>query len=222
VRTYCADKLMPRILMANRNESFDRNIMSEMGSLGLLGPTIKGYGCANVSTVAYGLIVREVERVDSSYRSAYSVQSSLVMHPIYAFGSEEQKDKYLPQLAKGSLIGAFGLTEPNHGSDPSSMETKAVFDSASKTYTLNGTKTWITNAPIADVFIVWAHFENRIRGFILERGMKGLSTPKINGKFSLRASETGMICMEDIKVPESSLLPKADGLRGPFECLNNA
>ncbi|CAG2171962.1 unnamed protein product [Oppiella nova] len=222
VRTYCADKLMPRILQDNRTERFDRNIMTEMGSLGVLGPTIKGYGCPNVSSVAYGLIAREVERVDSSYRSAFSVQSSLVMHPIYAFGSEEQKDKYLPQLAKGSLIGAFGLTEPNHGSDPSSMETKAVFDSSSKTFTLNGTKTWITNAPIADVFVVWANYENRIRGFILERGMKGLSTPKINGKFSLRASETGMISMEDIKVPENHMLPKADGLKGPFECLNNA
>ncbi|XP_054166741.1 glutaryl-CoA dehydrogenase, mitochondrial-like [Oppia nitens] len=222
VRSYCRDKLMPRILLDNRNETFDRNIMSEMGSLGILGPTIKGYGCPNVSTVAYGLIAREVERVDSSYRSAFSVQSSLVMHPIYAFGSDEQKDKYLPKLAKGSLIGAFGLTEPNHGSDPSGMETKASYDSSSKTYTLNGSKMWITNAPIADIFIVWAKYDNRIRGFILERGMKGLSTPKIEGKFSLRASTTGSISMQDVKVPENNLLPKADGLRGPFECLNSA
>ncbi|XP_015776816.1 PREDICTED: glutaryl-CoA dehydrogenase, mitochondrial-like [Acropora digitifera] len=222
-RDYCQEKLMPRILMANRIEDFDKSIMTEMGSLGILGCTIQGYGCAGVSSVAYGLIAREVERVDSSYRSAMSVQSSLVMHPINAYGTEEQKEKYLPKLARGELIGCFGLTEPNHGSDPSGMETRAKYNPAGKSYILNGSKSWITNSPIADVFIVWANCEDkRIRGFILEKGMKGLSAPKIEGKFSLRASITGQIVMEDVEVPEDNLLPSVDGLEGPFGCLNNA
>lgn len=222
MRYYCTKQLMPRILQANRNEHFDTNILKEMGALGALGPTLEGYGCANVSSVAYGLITYEIERVDSGYRSSVSVQSSLVMYPIYAFGSKEQKDKYLPKLAKGELIGCFGLTEPNHGSDPSGMETNAKYDPSSKTYILNGTKTWITNAPVADIFVVWAKCDNKIRGFILEKGMKGLSAPKIEGKFSLRASATGMIIMEDIRVPEENILPKAEGLKGPFMCLTNA
>lgn len=224
-RAYCDDKLMSRIIMANRNEKFDPDIVSEMGSIGVLGPTIKGYGCAGVSSVAYGLIAREVERVDSGYRSAMSVQSSLVMHPIYAYGTEEQKQKYLPKLAKGELIGCFGLTEPNHGSDPSSMETKARYNPSSKTYTMNGTKSWITNSPIADVFIVWGKCDkdnDKIRGFILEKGMKGLTAPKIEGKFSLRASITGQIAMDDVEVPEENMLPNVMGLGGPFGCLNNA
>lgn len=224
-RAYCDDKLMSRIIMANRNEKFDPEIVSEMGSIGVLGPTIKGYGCAGVSSVAYGLIAREVERVDSGYRSAMSVQSSLVMHPIYAYGTEEQKQKYLPKLAKGELIGCFGLTEPNHGSDPSSMETKARYNPSSKTYTMNGTKSWITNSPIADVFIVWGKCDkdnDKIRGFILEKGMKGLTAPKIEGKFSLRASITGQIAMDDVEVPEENMLPNVMGLGGPFGCLNNA
>ncbi|XP_042306886.1 glutaryl-CoA dehydrogenase, mitochondrial isoform X2 [Sceloporus undulatus] len=222
-RTYCQEKLMPRILMANRNEVFHREIISEMGELGVLGSTIKGYGCAGTTYVAYGLLAREVERVDSSYRSVMSVQSSLVMHPIYAYGTEEQKQKYLPRLAKGELLGCFGLTEPNHGSDPGSMETRAKYNPSRKTYTLNGTKTWITNAPMADLCVVWAVCEDgKVRGFLLERGMKGLSTPKIEGKFSLRASITGMLVMEDVEVPEENLLPNVSGLAGPFGCLNNA
>ncbi|XP_069088071.1 glutaryl-CoA dehydrogenase, mitochondrial isoform X3 [Pleurodeles waltl] len=222
-RTYCQQKLMPRILMANRNEVFHREIISELGELGVLGSTIKGYGCAGTSYVSYGLLAREVERVDSSYRSVMSVQSSLVMHPIYAYGTEEQKQKYLPKLAKGELLGCFGLTEPNHGSDPSSMETKARYNPTSGTYTLNGSKTWITNSPMADLCVVWAVCEDgKVRGFILEKGMKGLSTPKIEGKFSLRASATGMILMEDVEVPEANLLPHVAGLGGPFGCLNNA
>ncbi|GIZ01488.1 glutaryl-CoA dehydrogenase, mitochondrial [Caerostris extrusa] len=221
-KSYCQEKLMPRILMANRNEVFDKEIMKEFGSVGVLGPTIKGYGCAGVSSVAYGLIARECERVDSSYRSAMSVQSSLVMHPIYAYGTEEQKEKYLPKLAKGEYIGCFGLTEPNHGSDPGGMETNAIYNSQNKTFTLNGSKTWITNSPIADVFVVWAKHDGKVKGFILEKGMKGLSAPKIQGKFSLRASVTGMIVMEDVVIPEENLLPKIQGLQGPFGCLNNA
>ncbi len=204
---------------------FHREIMNEMGELGVLGPTIKGYGCAGVSSVAYGLIAREVERVDSAYRSAMSVQSSLVMHPIHAYGTEEQRQKYLPKLALGEIVGAFGLTEPNHGSDPSGMETKARYNPSGKTYTLNGTKSWITNSPIADIFVVWGKNEaegGKIRGFILEKGMKGLSAPTIEGKFSLRASTTGQIVMEDVEVPEENMLPNAKGLGGPFGCLNNA
>jgi len=223
-RNYCNDKLMPRILNANRSEVFDKSIMTELGQLGLLGATIKGYDCQGVSYVAYGLLAREIERVDSGYRSAFSVQSSLVMYPIYAYGSEEQKQKYLPKLAKGELIGCFGLTEPNHGSDPSGMETKAKYDSASKCYVLNGSKTWITNSPIADLMIVWARVQedNKIRGFIVERNFKGVTTPRIEGKFSLRASDTGMIVLDDVKVPECNLLPNVSGLTGPFGCLNQA
>ncbi|XP_029650613.2 glutaryl-CoA dehydrogenase, mitochondrial [Octopus sinensis] len=224
-RDYCQEKLMPRILLANRNEDFDREIMNEMGSLGVLGPTIKGYGCAGVSSVAYGLITRELERVDSSYRSAMSVQSSLVMHPINEYGTEEQKAKYLPKLATGELIGCFGLTEPNHGSDPSSMETVARYSPLDDTYILNGSKSWITSSPIADVMVVWGKSKshnNRIKGFILEKGMPGLTAPKIEGKFSLRASITGQIVMEDVVVPSCNLLPAVSGLKGPFGCLNNA
>lgn len=222
-KDYCTTELMPRVLMANRNEIFHKEIMKELGDLGYFGPTIKGYGCAGVSSVAYGLLAREIERVDSGYRSAFSVQSSLVMHPINEYGTEEQKDRFLPALAKGELIGCFGLTEPNHGSDPSGMETRAKYNPDTKTYTLNGSKSWITNSPIADVAVVWAKCDdNRIRGFILERSMKGFSTPTINGKFSLRASITGQIVMQDVKVPEENLLPHIEGLAGPFGCLNNA
>ncbi|KAG9072949.1 hypothetical protein KI688_000730 [Linnemannia hyalina] len=222
-RDYCQDKLMPRVTMANRHEKFDREILSEMGELGLLGSTIEGYGCAGVSSVAYGLTAREVERVDSGYRSAMSVQSSLVMHPIYAYGTEEQKQKWLPRLAKGEIVGCFGLTEPNHGSDPGSMET--VAKKVNGHYVLSGSKTWITNSPIADVFVVWAKDLSdgaKIKGFVLEKGMKGLSAPKIEGKFSLRASITGMIMMDDVEVPAENLLPNVHGLKGPFGCLNNA
>jgi glutaryl-CoA dehydrogenase len=219
---YCQEKLLPRVLMANRHETFDREIMTEMGELGLLGPTIQGYGCSGVSSVAYGLIAREVERVDSSYRSAMSVQSSLVMYPIYDFGTEAQRQKYLPSLATGEKIGCFGLTEPNHGSDPAGMESRARKEDG--VYVLNGSKNWITNSPLADVFVVWAmnQEEGRIRGFILEKEMKGLTAPKIEGKFSLRASHTGMIFMDDVVVPEENMLPAVHGLKGPFSCLNNA
>ena len=219
---YCQDKLMPRVMEANRHEKFDREIMNEFGELGFLGPTLpEKYGCAEVSHVCYGLIAREVERVDSGYRSALSVQSSLVMWPIYSYGSEEQRMKYLPKLASGEWVGAFGLTEPDHGSDPGSMITRAK--SVDGGYQLNGAKMWISNAPIADVFVVWAKDdEGVIRGFILERGMKGLSTPKIEGKFSLRASSTGEVVMDDVFVPEENKLPNALGLGGPFGCLNKA
>ena len=220
-RQYCQEKLMPRILMANRHERFDREIMNELGELGLLGSTIDGYGCAGVNYVCYGLVAREVERVDSGYRSAMSVQSSLVMHPIYAYGTEEQRKKYLPRLATGEIVGCFGLTEPDHGSDPGGMTTRAR--KTADGYVLKGTKMWITNAPIADVFIVWAKDDaGTIRGFILEKGMKGLSAPKIEGKFSLRASITGEIVMGDVHVPSENLLPHVSGLKGPFGCLNNA
>jgi glutaryl-CoA dehydrogenase len=212
---------MPRVLEGFRHERFDREIIREMGQMGLLGATIKGFGCAGVSSVAYGLMAREVERVDSGYRSAMSVQSSLVMHPIWAFGSEAQKTRYLPGLAKGSIVGCFGLTEPNHGSDPAGMETRAKADGDH--FVLNGAKTWITNAPIADVCVVWAKDDaGDIRGFLLEAGMRGLSMPPLHGKFSLRASTTGMILMEEVRVPRGNLLPGAKGLRGPFSCLNNA
>merc|ERR1712002_1376620 len=219
---YCQEKLLPRVTLANRNETFDREIMEEMGDLGVLGPTIKGYGCPGVSYVSYGLIAREVERVDSSYRSAMSVQSSLVMYPIWDFGSEEQRQKYLPRLAKGELVGCFGLTEPNHGSDPAHMETRAKYDPEAKAHILNGSKNWITNSPIADIFVVWAQTEDGLRGFILEKEMEGLTAPKIEGKFSLRASHTGMIFMDDVVVPEENMLPAVHGLKGPFSCLNNA
>ncbi|CAF1108491.1 unnamed protein product [Adineta ricciae] len=222
-RSYCEEKLMPRIIEANRKEIFHPEIMRELGEIGVLGPTIHGYGCAGISYVGYGLLAREVERVDSGYRSAFSVQSSLVMFPINEYGSEEQKEKYLPKLATGELIGCFGLTEPNHGSDPGSMETRARWDEKQQVYILNGTKSWITNSPIADVAVVWAKCDdNEIRGFILERSMKGFSTPKIEGKFSLRASITGQIAMDDVHVPKANLLPKVKGLKGPFGCLNNA
>ena len=219
---YAQDKLMPRILHANRHEEFDRAIMTEMGELGLLGPTIRGYGCSGVGYNSYGLVAHAIERVDSAYRSAMSVQSSLVMFPISAFGSEEQKQKYLPELASGRLVGCFGLTEPNHGSDPGSMETRAR-KQADGSYRLTGSKNWITNSPIADVFMVWAKDdEGTIRGFILERDMPGLAAPKIEGKFSLRASTTGMIFMDDVPVPAANMLPHVGGLKGPFSCLNNA
>jgi glutaryl-CoA dehydrogenase len=221
-RAYCQDKLMPRILEANRHETFDRSIMTEMGALGFLGSTIpEDYGCAGVNHVCYGLIAREVERVDSGYRSAMSVQSSLVMHPIYSYGSEEQRRKYLPRLATGEIVGCFGLTEPDHGSDPGGMKTRAK--KVEGGYRLKGAKMWITNSPIADVFIVWAKDDSdSIRGFILEKGMEGLTAPKIEGKFSLRASITGEIVMDDVFVPEDNLLPNVSGLKGPFGCLNKA
>jgi glutaryl-CoA dehydrogenase len=220
-RHYCQDKLMPRILEANRHERFDRAIISELGALGLLGSTLEGYGCAGASYVAYGLVAREIERVDSGYRSAMSVQSSLVMYPIHAYGTEAQRQEYLPPLARGDKVGCFGLTEPDHGSDPGGMITRAR--KAAGGYVLKGAKMWITNAPIADVFVVWAKDDTgAIRGFILERGMAGLSTPKIEGKFSLRASITGEIVMADVFVPEENLLPNVSGLKGPFGCLNNA
>ncbi|MGF1465780.1 MAG: acyl-CoA dehydrogenase [Sandaracinaceae bacterium] len=220
-RTYAQEQLMPRVLLANREERFDREILREMGALGLLGPTIEGYGCAGASAVSYGVITREIERVDSSYRSCMSVQSSLVMYPIHAYGTEEQRAKYLPALAKGELVGCFGLTEPDAGSDPSSMTTRAR--SVPGGYRLSGAKQWITNSPIADLFVVWAKDDDGvIRGFLLEKGMEGLSAPKIEGKFSLRASVTGGIVMDDVLVPEENLLPNVRGLRGPFGCLNNA
>jgi glutaryl-CoA dehydrogenase len=218
---YCQDKLFPRVLLANRHETFDREIMNEMGEMGFLGATLEGYGCAGVNYVSYGLIAREVERVDSGYRSAFSVQSSLVMYPIHAFGSEAQREKYIPKLRSGEWVGCFGLTEPDAGSDPASMRTRAK--SVQGGYLLSGSKTWITNAPIADVFVVWAKDDaGDIRGFILEKGMAGLTAPKIEGKFSLRASQTGMIMMQDVHVPEENMLPNVKGLRGPFSCLNNA
>ncbi|MBT6138201.1 MAG: acyl-CoA dehydrogenase [Rhodospirillaceae bacterium] len=218
---YCQEKLQPRVLNAFRNEQFDREIMNEMGELGFLGPTIDGYGCAGVNHVCYGLVSREVERVDSGYRSAMSVQSSLVMHPIHAYGSEEQRQKYLPKLATGEWVGCFGLTEPDHGSDPGGMRTRAK--KVDGGYQLSGAKMWITNAPIADVFVVWGKTEDGvIRGFILEKGWKGLSAPKIEGKVSLRASVTGEIVMDEVFVPEENLLPNVSGLKGPFGCLNKA
>jgi glutaryl-CoA dehydrogenase len=225
VRNYCQEKLMPRVTNSFRNEQFDKEIMKEFGEMGMLGSTIQGYGCPGVNYVSYGLIAREVERVDSGYRSALSVQSSLVMHPIYTFGTEEQKQKYLPRLATGELIGCFGLTEPNHGSDPSSMETRAKKDPNTGDYILNGAKMWITNSPIADICVVWAknvEENNAIRGFILERGMEGLTTPRIKGKLSLRTSETGEIVMDNVRVPKENMLPGVQGLKGPFSCLNSA
>ncbi|MDX1587985.1 MAG: acyl-CoA dehydrogenase [Oleiphilaceae bacterium] len=221
VRGYCQDRLMGRVVQGFRHEKFDREIVREMGALGMLGATIEGYGCPGLSHVAYGLMAREVEAVDSGYRSAMSVQSSLVMHPIHAFGSEPQRQKYLPGLASGELIGCFGLTEPDHGSDPGGMTTRARFENGH--WVLNGSKMWITNAPIADVFVVWAKdHEGVIRGFILEKGMRGLTAPVIEGKFSLRASTTGSIAMNDVAVPDANLLPNVTGLKGPFSCLNKA
>lgn len=218
---YCRGKLFPRVLEANRHEHFHREIMNEMGEMGFLGSTLpEEYGCAALNHVCYGLVAREVEAVDSGYRSAMSVQSSLVMYPIYEYGSEEQRRKYLPKLASGEWVGCFGLTEPDHGSDPGSMSTRAKRVDGG--YLLNGAKTWITNAPIADVLVIWANLDGVIRGFVLEKGMKGLSAPKIEGKFSLRASITGQIFMEDVFVPEENLLPNVQGLKGPFGCLNKA
>ena len=220
-RTYCQQKLMPRILLAFRNETFDRAVFDEMGEMGFLGSTLEGYGCAGVNHVCYGLIAREVERVDSAYRSTMSVQSSLVMYPIYTFGSEAQRQKYLPGLAAGKLVGAFGLTEPDHGSDPGGMKSRARTTKGG--FLLSGAKTWITNSPIADVFVVWAKNDaGVIRGFILERGMKGLTTPKLEGKFSLRAGPTGQIAMDEVFVPAENELPDVAGLKGPFSCLNKA
>ena len=223
---FCQEKLQTRVLMAARHEKFDREIMNEFGSMGFLGSTIEGYGCAGLNYVSYGLVAREVERVDSGYRSAMSVQSSLVMHPINEYGSETQRQKYLPKLATGEWVGCFGLTEPNHGSDPASMITRAK--PVDGGFIMKGAKMWITNAPIADVFVVWAKLEGEgdgqsaIRGFILEKGMKGLTAPKIEGKMSLRASITGEIVMDDVFVPEENMLPNVSGLKGPFGCLNKA
>ena len=220
-RQYAQGKLQPRIVHANRHESFDRTIYTEMGALGLLGSTLPTeYGCAGVNHVSYGLIAREIERVDSAYRSTMSVQSSLVMYPIFTFGNEQQRRHYLPKLASGEWVGCFGLTEPDHGSDPGGMKTRA--DKIPGGYRLNGEKLWITSSPIADIFVVWAKLDGVIRGFILERGMKGLSTPKIEGKLSLRASVTGGIVMQDVEVPDNALLENAKGLAGPFSCLNKA
>jgi glutaryl-CoA dehydrogenase len=217
---YAQDKLMPRILEANRHETYDVRVFKELAEMGFLGMTLKGHGCAGSSYLAYGLVARELERVDSSYRSLFSVQSSLVMNTIDHFGDEAQKQKYLPSLAKGELIGCFGLTEPNHGSDPGGMETHAK--AVKEGWVLNGSKTWITNSPIADVFIVWAKEDSEIKGFLLERGMKGLSTPKIKGKFSLRASPTGEIILNEVFVPKENRLEKAVGLKTVMECLNHA
>ena len=220
-REYATEKLMPRIKVANREERFDRDIMNEMGALGLLGATLpERYGCAGVNYVSYGLMAREVERVDSGYRSAMSVQSSLVMYPIHAYGNDEQRERFLPRLASGEWVGCFGLTEPDHGSDPGSMVTRAV--KVDGGYVLNGAKMWITNSPIADLAVVWAKLDGKIRGFVVERGFKGFSTPKIMGKMSLRASITGEIVLEDVFVPDANLLPNASGLSGPFGCLNRA
>ena len=221
IRDYATNELMPRIQEANRNEIFDKNIYKELGKLGLLGATVQGYGCQGIGYVAYGLITHEIERVDSGYRSAYSVQSSLAMYAIEQFGSEDQKNKYLPEMAKGNLIGCFGLTEPDAGSDPSSMKTKAK--NVEGGFILNGSKTWITNSPIADILVIWAKDDDGIlRGFIVERDFNGLSTPKLEGKFSLRASETGQIFLEDVFVPESNILPEVQSFKGPFSCLNMA
>ncbi len=218
---YCQEHLAPRVLMANRNETFDRNILTELGELGLLGPTLPvKFGGSEVNYVSYGLIAREIERIDSGYRSAMSVQSSLVIHPIYSYGSEEQKSKYLPKLLSGELVGCFGLTEPNSGSDPASMSTSA--EKVEGGYRLTGNKMWITNSPIADVFVVWAKLDGVVRGFILEKGMNGLSTPKIDGKFSLRTSITGEIVMDNVFVPDENFFPDISGLAGPFGCLNKA
>ena len=220
-RGFAQDRLMPGVVEANRAERFDRAIMHDMGAAGFLGATLpEKYGCAGVSYTSYGLVAREIERVDSGYRSAMSVQSSLVMHPIFAYGTERQRERLLPGLASGELVGCFGLTEPDHGSDPAGMVTRAVRDGDD--YILNGAKMWITNSPIADVAVVWAKLDGVIRGFLVERGMAGFSTPTIKGKMSLRASVTGQILLDDVRVPGENLLPSAKGLGGPFGCLNRA
>jgi glutaryl-CoA dehydrogenase len=220
-RAWCQEKLMPRVLEAHRHEKYDREIFNEMGALGFLGPTIEGYGCAGVNHVSYGLIAREVERVDSGYRSGMSVQSSLVMHPIHAYGTEEQRKRWLPRLATGEWVGCFGLTEPDFGSDAGGMITRARKSDGG--YVLNGAKMWISNAPMADLFVVWAKDDaNEIRGFVIEKGAKGLTAPKIEGKFSLRTSITGEVVLADVFVPDENLLPNVKGLKGPFGCLNKA
>ncbi|KAI0919306.1 hypothetical protein AcV5_002262 [Taiwanofungus camphoratus] len=221
-RAFCQERLLPRVLEAQRTEEFNRDILPSMGALGFLGPTIQGYGCAGVSSVAYGLIAREVERVDSGYRSTSSVQSSLVMRPINEYGSDEQKEKYLPRLAKGELVGCFGLTEPNHGSDPAGMETTA--EEVDGGFILKGAKTWITNAPVADLFVIWARcrWDDKVRGFLIEKGTKGLSAPAIKHKLALRCSATGSIFLDNVQVGHDALLPKAKGLSAPFGCLNSA
>ncbi|CAK5013549.1 unnamed protein product [Meloidogyne enterolobii] len=241
-RIYCTERLMPRVTQAFREEKFDPTLIPELGKMGFLGAPYKGYGCAGVSSVGYGLLTRELERVDSGYRSIMSVQTSLVIGPLFQYGSEEQKQKYISSLASGEKIGAFGITEPNHGSNPAGMETKAVWDEKEKVYKLSGAKSWISNSPVADIFIIWARsdkHENAVKvcflnqkikklflkickGFILEKGMPGLETPKIEGKISLRTSITGQILMDEVAVPEENLLPGATGLSGPFGCLNNA
>lgn len=220
-KQYASKYLLPQVVNSFRNENFDKNIIRDMGKIGLLGPTVKGYGCSGINYISYGLIMREIERIDSGFRSVLSVQSSLVMLPIYKFGSNEQKERFLPGLARGELIGCFGLTEPDHGSDPGGMKTTAVL--RGDNYILNGSKCWITNSPIADVLIIWAKDEiGKVRGFILEKNMKGLSCPKIEGKFSLRSSTTGMIFMDNVVVPKENMLPFVIGLKGPFTCLNSA
>ncbi|KAJ8595900.1 acyl-CoA dehydrogenase domain-containing protein [Rhizopogon salebrosus TDB-379] len=221
-REYCQENLAPRVLQGWRTEQFDHDVLPEMGKLGLLGPTIKGYDCAGVNNVAYGLIAREIERVDSGYRSMASVQSSLVMHPINEFGTDAQKEKYIPRLAKGELVGCFGLTEPNHGSDPAGMETTC--EETDGGFILNGSKTWISNAPVADIFIVWARckWDGKVRGFVLEKGLKGLEAPAIKNKVALRASLTGSIFMDSVKIGHDALLPHGQGLSAPFSCLNSA
>merc|ERR1719253_1908943 len=221
-RQFCESTLTPIVLKGFRDETFDKDLFKEFGKAGLLGSFIDGYGCAGASYTAYGLVAREVERVDSAYQSTLSVQTSLVMHPINTFGSDEQKERFLPRLATGEIVGCFGLTEPNHGSDPSGMETRAV--DKGDHYVLNGAKNWITNSPIADVAVVWAKTDTdgKVRGFLVERGMKGFTTPKIEGKFSLRASPTGMLSFDEVKIPKENVLPKVTGMRGPFACLNSA
>tara|TARA_B100001063_G_C16777864_1_gene567322 strand:+ start:6816 stop:7961 length:1146 start_codon:yes stop_codon:yes gene_type:complete len=218
-KKFCKDYLKPRVINDYKQEIIDKNIFKEFGKMGLLGPTIKGYDCAGETYLTYGLIAKEIEAIDSGYRSMFSVQSSLVMNPINNYCSEELKQKYLPKLASGEFVGCFGLTEPNHGSDPSSMETTAILDK--NHFILNGSKTWISNSPIADVFIVWAKYKDNIHGFLLDKDMNGISTPKIDGKLSLRTSVTGMILLDDVKVPKENIL-NVTGLKGPFSCLNDA
>ena len=219
VKSFCKSELKPRVINDYKQEVIDRNIFKKIGDMGIFGPTIKGYNCLGESYKTYGLIAKEIEYIDSGYRSMFSVQSSLVMNPIYTYGNKKMKEKYLPKLSSGDYIGCFGLTEPDHGSDPSSMTTKALLDG--NNYILNGNKTWISNSPIADVFLVWAKLDGKVKGFILDRGMEGITTPKIEGKLSLRTSVTGMINLEDVKVPKENMLD-VTGMRGPFSCLNNA